>query len=74
MSMGNGSTKYPSQLKSYWKGENKNKTNWNTKVAIYINMYYWYVFLYDKQQIVMILSNFQTNYFRTDLPKSDGHG
>ena len=35
-SMGNGSTSYVNQRRSYLRGENENKTNWDTKVAVYI--------------------------------------
>ena len=31
---------YPSQHKSYIRGENKIYTNWNTSVSLYINRYY----------------------------------
>ena len=55
----NGSTKYPSQFKSYFRGENKDTINWNTQVVmIYINNYCLYV--HNKETLFSILSNLQT--------------
>ena len=65
--MGNGITKYPSQLKSYLRGKNENKTNWNIWVAMYINRYYNSIL--HAKEIFSILSNLQTNLVRIDLPK-----
>ena len=42
--MGNGSIKYLSQLKNYSRRVNRNGTNWNAKVVIYINMHHQCIF------------------------------
>ena len=42
--MENGSTKYLRQLKSYSRGENEVKTNWNTFVLKYNKSYYQLIF------------------------------
>ena len=42
--VGNGSTKYPRQLKNYSRGGVKNKTNWKTYVVIQTKRYYQCIF------------------------------
>ena len=60
---------YPNKPKSYFRGENKDKLNWNTEMEIYINRYYQYTFLHNKHKLFSVLSNLQTESFRIDSPK-----
>ena len=42
-SMGNENAKYFSQLRGYYRGKNRNETNWNASMVIIINNYYEYI-------------------------------
>ena len=68
-SIGKISQAYPGQHKSYLRATNKNKTNWNTLVTIYINRYNQYIILHNKENLFSILLNLQANPFRINVPK-----
>ena len=70
MSMGNGSTKYPGQLKRYLRGENRinhkknpQKTR-NTQVTICINRYYPYVCLHMKRDYSRFYQTYKPTYLK----------
>ena len=56
----------PNSSSNYLSGGNKIETNWITGVAIYLNIYYQYMSLNHKQNLVSILSNLQTNLFKAE--------
>ena len=73
----NGTTKYLDQLKSFSRGENKNRTNWNTKVDICLSRVTGNIYLLYKEILFFISLTLQIFEFIIHLPKTkltDIHG
>ena len=65
---GKGSTKYPSQLKSSFRGKDKKLKCFGGNV--YQQMLPTYILLHNHKDLLSILSSLHTNVYRIHLPKN----